>query len=200
MILNITLFSILICSILAFASFVVVFSNPIFSVLALVAVFVTSASLLLQHGVDFLAFSLIIVYVGAIAVLFLFVVMMLDIKIQRRQIDIVQTLPIFLGLILTFIAQLFFAYKQSFGENFFIVASPENFFFWEQQIDSFLSNLEALGQVLYSQYMLAFLLAGILLLIAMMGAIVLTLQVQTESIYQDLSTQLSTDRLKYLRK
>ena len=55
--------------------------------------------------------------------------MMLDIKIQRRQIDIVQTLPIFLGLILTFIAQLFFAYKQSFGENFFIVASPENFFF-----------------------------------------------------------------------
>jgi len=198
--LNLSLYFILTISIVAFACFVVIFSNPIFSVLALISVFVTSAGMLLLHGVDFLAFSLIIVYVGAIAVLFLFVVMMLDIKIQRQQFDIVQIFPIFLGLVIGFLSQVITTFNEGLGNFFLIEAGQQKFFFWDQEIDSFLSDLEPLGQVLYTKYVFVFLLAGILLLIAMIGAIVLTLQSHTESYHQDLTSQLTTSRLTYSRR
>ena len=166
--------------------------NPVHSVLSLVAVFLVSAVLLFCLEVEFLAFSFIIVYVGAIAILFLFVVMMLDIKIGDTDLTILKYGP--LGYFITFIFAL--EITRPLVENFESI--PFNFLSanytyinWFDHVD-FITNIEAIGQLLYTYYFVYFLMAGFILFIAMAGALMLTLTYQKNNVNQQiLSRQLS---------
>ena len=166
--------------------------NPVHSVLSLVAVFLVSAVLLFCLEVEFLAFSFIIVYVGAIAILFLFVVMMLDIKIGDTDLTILKYGP--LGYFITFIFAL--EITRPLVENFESI--PFNFLSanytyinWFDHVD-FITNIEAIGQLLYTYYFVYFLMAGFILFIAMVGALMLTLTYQKNNVNQQiLSRQLS---------
>jgi len=161
--------------ILLFFCFSVVSSrNPVHSVLSLVAVFLLSSSLLICLEVEFLALSFVIVYVGAIAIFFLFVVMMLDIKVVDGSFN--------------FLQQSFFAYLISFSFFFLMISPCFPFLFsisdfsllsfspidWFSEVNSF-SNLVSLGLVLYTYYFIFFLIAGFILLIAVFGVLMLLL-------------------------
>jgi NADH-quinone oxidoreductase subunit J len=154
---------------LTIASAVMVISarNPVHSVLFLILAFFNSAALFVLLGAEFLAMILVIVYVGAVAVLFLFVVMMLDISIAELRQGFLQYLPMgaLIGLILLIeLAAVIGGWALDPGHKDKLGApSPEA-----------LSNTEALGQILYTNYIYLFQAAGLVLLVAMIGAIVLT--------------------------
>nr|QFO87201.1 NADH dehydrogenase subunit 6 [Eustigmatos cf. polyphem] len=153
--------------------------NPVHSVFFLVLVFLTSAFILFLIEIEFISLLFILVYVGAIAVLFLFVVMMLDIKISVFDKDYMIYLP--LGLFLGFI--FFFEVFMSLYQNFLPSVNVTNshiYMNWILSVDN-LSNIETLGQLLYTYYFFYFLIAGIILLIPMIGAIVLTLNFSFKS-------------------
>lgn len=145
---------------------VIVSRNPVHSVLFLILAFFTSAGLLVLIGAEFLAMLLVVVYVGAVAVLFLFVVMMLDVDFVELKQGTLEYWPIalFAGAILFGEIAL-----VSFGRG---VETPGRF----DPSPGAETNAEAIGAVLYTDYLLLFQLAGIVLLIAMIGAIVLTLK------------------------
>jgi len=160
---------------LIFCSFGVISSrNPIHSILFLVCVFILSSGLLFCLEVEFLGLSFILIYVGAIAILFLFVVMMLDLKINdklfnRLEYDLVTYFLIFfffIELVLPFSS--FNSFTQDFDySNFYWVN-------WSSQIETF-TNIQAVGQVLYSHYFIFFLLAGFILFVSIIGSLMLTL-------------------------
>ena len=131
--------------------------NPVHSVLGLVSVFLVSAALLFCLEVEFLAFSFIIVYVGAIAILFLFVVMMLDIKIGDTDLNILKYGP--LGYFITFIFALEITRPlvQNFESiPFNFLSSNYSYINWFDSLD-FITNIEAIGQLLYTYYFVYFL-------------------------------------------
>ena len=167
--------------------------NPVHSVLFLILVFCNSAGLLILLEAEFLALLFIVVYVGAIAVLFLFVVMMLNVKISEVQDEVLQYLPIG-GLIgIVFLLEIFLIIEGDFislldNNN---VISPE-YINWFNNKDS-VSNIQTLGDILYTDYVLFFLLAGVILLIAMVGAIVLTMSTRTSLRRQFIYQQVSRD-------
>ena len=141
--------------------------NPVHSVLFLILAFFNAAGLFVLLGAEFLAMILVVVYVGAVAVLFLFVVMMLDVDFAELKKGSLQYLPFgaLIGLIL--VAELVMV-----GSVWVLKpgvpkasATPSN-----------LSNTEALGHILYTDYVYYFQIAGLVLLVAMIGAIVLTLR------------------------
>lgn len=144
--------------------------NPVHSVLFLITAFFSAAGLFVLLGAEFLAMLLIVVYVGAVAVLFLFVVMMLDVDFEELRKGFAQYLPIgglvagILTLEMIFVAATV-ATNGAAGKNASPMASPEG-----------VSNTEAIGRVLYTDYAFFFQLAGMVLLVAMIGAIVLTLR------------------------
>jgi len=140
--------------------------NPVYAVLFLILCFFNAAGLFLMMGAEFLAFILLIVYVGAVAVLFLFVVMMLDINFVELRQGFVRYLPIgaVVGIILA--AELVFVMVGT-GLGTATAGSPT------PPIEQ-VSNTEALGNIMYTQYFYLFQVAGLVLLVAMMGAIVLT--------------------------
>jgi NADH-quinone oxidoreductase subunit J len=153
--------------------------NPVHSVLFLILAFFNAAGLFVLLGAEFLAMILVVVYVGAVAVLFLFVVMMLDIDFAELKRGMMQYLPLgaLLGLVLA-------------GE-LIIVSSV-----WSNGAQSLpraatggLTNTEALGHVLYTDYVYYFQIAGLVLLVAMIGAIVLTLRSRPGVRRQSISTQ-----------
>lgn len=152
--------------------------NPIHSVFWLVVVFVESASLLLSLGFEFLGLMLIIIYVGAIAILFLFVIMMLDILQLSKITRIYHVFPL-LGIILT---QLYFSNINILG----YISNPQSIISWDFD---YKSQIHMLGGILYSDYGLPFIIISILLLIAMVGAIVLTLEAGIITRKQYLSDQ-----------
>ena len=163
--------------------------NPVHSVLFLVLVFLNAAGMLFVLQLEFIPLTFIIVYVGAIAILFLFVVMMLDIKVTSKSNDFFKYLPIG-GLIGSlFIFEVLNTVNCSFviPETF---QSMDNYIPWVSSMDK-VTNLEALGKLLYTYYFIYFLIAGIILLVAMVGAIVLTLQfnktVKNQLIFRQLS-------------
>jgi NADH-quinone oxidoreductase subunit J len=171
------------------ALMVITVVNPVHSVLFLVLVFLCSAGMLFVLQLEFIPLTFIIVYVGAIAILFLFVVMMLDIKVTSKSNDFFKYIPVG-GLVGSlFIFGVFNTLSNSF-------VAPKNsdllnsFVSWVSTIDK-VTNLEALGQLLYTYYFIYFLIAGMILLVAMVGAIVLTLQfnktVKTQLIFRQLS-------------
>ena len=176
--------------------------NAIYSVLFLVLVFFNVAGLLLLLEAEFLALLFLVVYVGAIAVLFLFVVMMLNIRANESSSSLYQLLPIgsFLGII--FLLETFLIFKNCIvfpievvdnNINSFVNFYSTNVFIdWINSFQySFSSNIKVLGLVLYTDYVLFFLLAGAILLIALLGAIILTMQSQENIIRQEIYQQLS---------
>ena len=160
--------------------------NPVYSVLFLILAFLNAAGIFVILHAEFLAMILIIVYVGAVAVLFLFVVMMLDIKTTIEKSNILQYMPIGLFIGFVFIAELVIVLINTKLElsNMQILSNPLNKF-------AELSNTKAIGSVLYTDYILHFQLAGVILLVAMIGSIVLTLRERTGVKRQSVVEQLS---------
>ncbi|KUL94806.1 NADH:ubiquinone oxidoreductase subunit J [Bosea sp. WAO] len=154
---------------IASALMVVAARNPVHSVLFLILAFVNAAGLFLLLGAEFLAMLLIVVYVGAVAVLFLFVVMMLDVDFAEFRQGFLQYLPIG-GLIGLIFAVELLLVVGTWAIDPQIVRAPV------AAIPSNISNTEAIGRVLYTQYIYYFQAAGLVLLVAMIGAIVLTLR------------------------
>jgi NADH-quinone oxidoreductase subunit J len=143
--------------------------NPVHSVLFLILAFFNAAGLFVLLGAEFLAFILVIVYVGAVAVLFMFVVMMLDIDFANLRKGAMQYAPMGLLIGIVLLAELVVIY----GAWQFAPDIQNNF---ETPITDAKSNTEAIGAVLYTDYIYPFQLAGLVLLVAMIGAIVLTLR------------------------
>ena len=139
--------------------------NPVHSVLWLILSFFNAAGLMLLVGAEFIAMLVVIVYVGAVAVLFLFVVMMLDVDFATLRSGFTRNLPFGIIVALVLLAEIVIAlFARQAGPafasgNIAVAAQP---------------NIVALGQLLYSRYLFAFELAGLILLVAMIGAIVLT--------------------------
>ena len=156
-------------ALLTVASAVMVISarNPVHSVLFLILAFFNSAALFVLLGAEFLAMILVIVYVGAVAVLFLFVVMMLDVSIAELRQGFLQYLPmgVLVGLIMLIeLAMIIGGWALDSGVKEKLGAP----------VPGGLSNTEAIGQILYTNYLYLFQAAGLVLLVAMIGAIVLT--------------------------
>ncbi len=151
------------------SSFLVVFSsNPVHSVLFLIFTFFNSAIIFLILRAEFLAMTLLIVYVGAVAVLFLFVVMMLDIKESLMREGFLKYFPFGLLLISIFLIELFTIFNSD--QLPFNDIDAINI---RELIDSGASNTQSIGLYLYTDYFIIFQISGFLLLLAMIGAIVL---------------------------
>lgn len=153
----------------ASAVMVVTSRNPVHSVLFLILAFVNASGLFMLLGAEFLAMILIVVYVGAVAVLFLFVIMMLDVDFAELRQGFIDYLPVGLLIGAVFLAELLLV-GGAYAINPAItkaITSP---------IPAGVSNTEALGLVLYTKYIHYFQLSGMVLLVAMIGAIVLTLR------------------------
>jgi len=143
--------------------------NPVYSVLFLILTFFNAAGLFVLLGAEFIAMLLVIVYVGAVAVLFLFVVMMLDIDFAELRAGFVRNFPLGLAIAVVLLAELVFgigAYQAGSIELAPAAATQMS------PMDT--SNIAAIGQLLYGKYLFLFESAGIILLVAMIGAIVLT--------------------------
>jgi NADH-quinone oxidoreductase subunit J len=178
-------------AVIAVASGVLVISarNPVHSVLFLILAFFNVAGLFVLIGAEFLAMILVIVYVGAVAVLFLFVVMMLDIDFRELRSGFVSYLPI--GALVGFIllAELVLvigSWVVAPGAPSSAIASATG--------GVALTNTRALGDILYTRYLFAFQAAGLILLVAMIGAIVLTLRHRADVRRQSISAQLARTR------
>jgi NADH-quinone oxidoreductase subunit J len=159
----------LLCGIAASSYCVITSKSPVDSVLFLILVFLNSAAYLILIEAEFLALIFLVIYVGAIAVLFLFIVMMLNIKTKKEEVRSYGTISFFFGLIF------FFELSLVLGDvfkNFEIKQLVEYPYLLIDQVN----NIDSLGQCLYTDFSGCFLLAGILLLIAMVGAIVLTVR------------------------
>jgi len=159
---------------IGFFAFLVISSrNPVHSVLSLISVFLFSSILLFCLDVEFLALSFVIIYVGAIAILFLFVVMMLDIKIGDSSFDFLKSNALTFFLSFIFFLEIML---PIFHLNSHAILNVESFPFisWIGEIDSF-TNIQAIGQLLYTYYFVFFLMCGFILFIAVIGALMLTL-------------------------
>jgi NADH-quinone oxidoreductase subunit J len=175
---------------LTLASGVMVISarNPVHSVLFLILAFFNTAGLFLLIGAEFLAMILVIVYVGAVAVLFLFVVMMLDIDFDQLRSGFVRYLPVGAAVGVVLLAELILTVAG------WTVASPSRLSPVLSTHGAQLSNTRALGDVLYTRYLFAFQVAGLILLVAMIGAIVLTLRHRADVRRQSIAAQLARSR------
>jgi NADH-quinone oxidoreductase subunit J len=145
--------------------------NPVHSVLFLILAFFSSAGLFVLIGAEYLAMTLVIVYVGAVAVLFLFVVMMLDIDIAQMRAGFLRYLPLGIGVAVIVFFELAVVLYLSLK-----AAQPAAMLRMPIPDVAHVSNTRAIGNVLYTYYVLPFEMSGIILLVAMIGAIVLTLR------------------------
>ena len=168
------------------ALFVVLSRNPVHSVLWLILTFFGASGLFILLGAEFLALILMIVYVGAVAVLFMFVVMMLNINFKEIKSRLTKYLP--LGVLIGLV--LFVELGLVFGD-FVPALSPKGD--KNLLINEEIENTRQLGLVLYTDFIIYFQLAGIVLLIAMLGAIVLTHQRRKDVKKQDILTQIYRD-------
>lgn len=166
--------------VLVSAIMVIAATNPIHSLLFLVLVFINSSILLVLLEVEFLAVTLIIVYVGAIIVLFLFVVMMLNIKIVVSNTNLLRYIPIGGVILLIFLIESFIIYNNDFTIYSHIDNINDiNYIEWINSIN-YMTNIEALGSIIYTYYFDLFIINGFILLVAMNGAIVLTLHINNK--------------------
>jgi len=174
---------------IASAFMVIAAKNPVHSVLYLILAFVNAAGLFVLMGAEFLAMILIVVYVGAVAVLFLFVVMMLDVDFAELRQGFLQYLPIGAVVGVIFLAELILvvgAWTIAPGVPQAITAPIPP--------PAQITNTEALGLVLYTRYVYFFQAAGMVLLVAMVGAIVLTLRHKPNVKRQDIGAQVGRRR------
>jgi NADH:ubiquinone oxidoreductase subunit 6 (subunit J) len=180
--------------------------NPVHSVLFLILVFFNAAGLLILLGLDFFAMIFLVVYVGAIAVLFLFVVMMLNIKLAEINEKKLRYLPIggLLGILFLFeillivdndlIPLLFYNNIEALSEY-----RQLEFIDWSTSIHT-ITNIKAIGNLIYTYYFYFFLMASLILLVAMIGAIVLTMQKGIRIKRQQVFLQNTRDFAKTIRK
>jgi NADH-quinone oxidoreductase subunit J len=171
---------------IASAFMVIASRNPVHSVLFLILAFVNAAGLFLLMGAEFLAMILVIVYVGAVAVLFLFVVMMLDVDFAELRQGFLQYLPIGALIGGIFLLELIFV-VGAWAIDPAVLRMPMTAIPPPDQ----LTNTAAIGRVLYTQYFYFFQAAGLVLLVAMIGAIVLTLRERVGVRRQDISRQVA---------
>lgn len=175
------------------AMMVVLGRNPVHSVLWLIATFLSTAGLFVLLGAEFIAMLLIIVYVGAVAVLFLFVVMMLDIDFAELKADFVKYLPI--GIVVSVVlltllglgAGAWVQSQEALELRQAVTPDPLD-----------VQNTQALGELIYDRYFLLFQLSGLILLVAMIGAIVLTLRHRKDIKRQNVLAQMWRDPNKAL--
>ncbi len=172
--------------ILVASAFMVISSrNPVHSVLFLILAFVNAAGLFILIGAEFLALILVVVYVGAVAVLFLFVVMMLDVDFVELRQGFLQYLPVGVLIGLIFLAELVLVVGTwAMGPGISTLAQNAVMTYPR-------GNTYALGQVLYTDYIYYFQIAGFVLLVAMIGAIVLTLRHKPNVKRQNISAQVA---------
>lgn len=176
-------------SVIAGGLFTVISRNPVHSVLWLILSFLSAAGLFVLMGAEFVAMLLIIVYVGAVAVLFLFVVMMLDVDFAELKAEMAKYMPLALLIGLVILMQFviaFGAWESSPGAGALLAQTPAEG----------THNTQALGLILYDDYLLIFQLAGLVLLTAMIGAIVLTLRHRTDVKRQNVVDQMMRDPAK----
>ena len=169
----------------------VVSRNPVHSVLWLILAFLSAAGLFVLLGAEFVAMLLIIVYVGAVAVLFLFVVMMLDVDFAALKAEMVKYIPLaqLIGVVILMQLAMALGVWQVAGQaealRAQVTPSPGD-----------VHNTAALGRILYDDYFLLFQLAGMILLVAMIGAIVLTIRHRKDIKRQDVLAQMYRDPKK----
>ena len=172
---------------------VITSSNPVLSAVNLVFSFFLSAVLWLLLGAEFLSIILILVYVGAVMVLFLFVVMMLDINIAKKTASYIKYLPLGIAVFIAFNVLIIYFFVNTFEnidynavKNIEIISD---------------SNTENLGYLLFTKYIIEFEIAGLILLLGIISAIVLTYRKNPKNKYQNPTTQISAskkDRLKII--
>ncbi|CAI8393039.1 MAG: NADH-quinone oxidoreductase subunit J [SAR116 cluster bacterium] len=178
-----TLFFYLFASITCLAGLMVISSrNPVHSVLFLILAFFNASGLFVLLGAEFLAMLLVVVYVGAVAVLFLFVVMMLDINFVELREGFQRYMPLGLGVGGVLLAEILFVFFNSADMPETVVMVNE------------VSNTRALGRILYTDYIYLFQLAGLILLVAMIGAIALTLRKRENVRRQSIASQTERTR------
>ena len=173
---------------IASAVMVIASRNPVHSVLYLILAFVNAAALFVMMGAEFLAMILIVVYVGAVAVLFLFVVMMLDVDFVELRQGSLQYLPVGAVVGVIFLVELLLVV----GAWTFGAGAPKAITAAIPAVAD-VTNTEALGLVLYTRYVYFFQASGLVLLIAMIGAIVLTLQHRRGVKRQNIAVQNARD-------
>ena len=176
------------------ALMVITAKNPVHSVLFLILSFVNASGLFILLGAEFLAMILVVVYVGAVAVLFLFVVMMLDINFVKLREGFLQYLPfgVLLGLVLLVeLIMIFISIKIS-GNNLINFNSFPGF----KEVE----NTKDIGMVLYTKYFYLFQLSGLILLVAMIGSITLTLRDRGQVKRQNISSQNFIDANNAIEK
>jgi len=173
---------------IAAAFMVISVRNPVHSVLFLILAFVSAAGLFIMTGAEFLGLLLIVVYVGAVAVLFLFVVMMLDVDFVELRQGYLQYMPVgaLIGLIVLFeLLMVAGGWVTAPGATGTAVAPIPDM--------AETSNIRAIGDILYTRYIFFFQIAGLILLVAMVGAIVLTLRHKPNVRRQDIGEQVARD-------
>nr|WP_310523177.1 NADH-quinone oxidoreductase subunit J [Polymorphobacter sp.] len=173
---------------------VIMARNPVHSVLWLIVCFFNAAGLFILLGAEFLAMTLLIVYVGAVAVLFLFVVMMLDVDFATLRSGLARYLPLGLlvaGVILAEILLAVGSWRAGDTVQMFdvLAGTPEG-----------MSNTQWIGSVLYTRYLFVFQAAGLVLLVSMIGAIVLTHRQRVGTKRQDIGKQVAMTPAKAVRK
>ena len=171
---------------------VITVRNPIYSALFLVLAFFSSAAIWMLLEVEFLAIVLILVYVGAVMVLFLYVVMMLDINLAPLKEGFIRYLPVGIVVAVIMASELLVVIwsKGRFDQNAFPVPPPN---------PNGYSNTKAVGELLYTNYLLAFEAAGVILLIAIIAAIALTLRKRTGAKRQNPSMQVRVQKDERMR-
>lgn len=160
--------------------------NPVHSVLWLIVAFFNAAGLMVLAGAEFIAMLLVIVYVGAVAVLFLFVVMMLDIDFAQLRAGFIRNMPLGLLLAIALLGELLIG-VGAWSVGGIELGKPSG----SAAVPQGASNIEAIGLLLYSRYLFLFEAAGVLLLVAMVGAIVLTHRQRAGVRGQNISRQVA---------
>ncbi|WP_299192748.1 NADH-quinone oxidoreductase subunit J [uncultured Erythrobacter sp.] len=155
--------------VIASAVMVIMSRNPVHSVLWLILAFFNAAGLMVLVGAEFIAMLLVIVYVGAVAVLFLFVVMMLDIDFAAMRASFIKNFPLGIAIAFILLAELVLG-LGAYTAGGIELGTPDGMAATREGV----SNIEAIGALLYKPYIILFEIAGIILLVAMIGAIVLT--------------------------
>ncbi len=183
--------------VIASALGVVTSRNPVHSALFLVLTFFSCSAIWLMLEAEFLAITLVLVYVGAVMVLFLFVVMMLDINVAKMREGFVSYLPVGIVFALLMLAVMVYVVGPV-GPDVMGTAALDN----AVRHAADYSNTEALGEVLYTEYVLAFEIAAVILLVAIIAAITLTLRRRPSTKYQTPGKQIKVkrdDRLKIIK-
>ncbi|MEJ8574650.1 NADH-quinone oxidoreductase subunit J [Microbaculum marinum] len=169
---------------IASAVMVIASRNPVHSVLFLILAFFNAAGLFILMGAEFLALILVVVYVGAVAVLFLFVVMMLDVDFVQLREGFLNYLPV--GALIAFILLVELVLVLTGW-----AVSPDVPAVAAVPADMEVSNIQAIGEVLYTRYVFLFQMAGLVLLVSMIGAIVLTLRHKENVKRQSIAAQVA---------